>query len=166
MLYRKLNISQTEGQGLGVAIESMGIMSSRKAYRVSPLTNGTLVGITFPLLFAIIHVDKGKVDKITWDDNCNYCDQSSCDFNTYTFDGVVVTDTSITSRSCHVKDDACKGNEDASTNALCQLQVFVSWTGTDKNGRKFESAANRFSRLSIDNIVEYTDARLQKNSIY
>jgi hypothetical protein len=166
LLHRKLNISQTEGQGLGVAIESMGIMSSRKAYRITTSVNDTSGSITFPLLFAIIHVHKGKVKKITWDDNCNFCDQGLCDFNMYTFEGTVITDTSITSKSCYIKDTTCTGNDVASTNALCQLQVFVSWTGTDKNGRKFESAANRFSRLSVDNIVEYTDNRLNKNSIY
>jgi hypothetical protein len=59
-----LNISDTNesASGFAVSIESNGIMSYQKMYREAKAYNGTfLYGVTFPLLMAIIQVDKGTV---------------------------------------------------------------------------------------------------------
>lgn len=58
----KLDIPFEEGQGLGIAIGSMGQqVSYQKVYRQVIRDNGVLRGVTFPILYAIITVDKGVV---------------------------------------------------------------------------------------------------------
>ena len=58
----KLNISQTSGSGLGVAVESMGLISYQKAYRqVISTGENTTASVTYPLMMAVVHVTKGKV---------------------------------------------------------------------------------------------------------
>jgi hypothetical protein len=57
-------VGQAAGFGLGVSVESMGIISYQKAYRiVSPTGTSADVNraVTFPLMMAIINVDHGLV---------------------------------------------------------------------------------------------------------
>lgn len=59
---RKFKINETVGHGLGVAVESMGILSYQRAYRqVISTGNRTSTGVTYPLMMAVIHVTKGKI---------------------------------------------------------------------------------------------------------
>ena len=56
------------GQGLGVAVETMGLISFQKAYRqIIPGNNGTIQGVTYPLMMAVINVAHGKVTVRTQD---------------------------------------------------------------------------------------------------
>jgi hypothetical protein len=55
---KKFGISQRPGNGLGVAVESMGLISYQRAYR-HVISNGT--SVTYPLMMAVIHVTRGKV---------------------------------------------------------------------------------------------------------
>ena len=58
----KFKIKQALGNGLGVAVESMGLISYQRAYRqVLPSVNGTTQGVTYPLMMAVINVVHGKV---------------------------------------------------------------------------------------------------------
>ena len=58
----KLKINQTRGSGLGVAVESMGLISYQRAYRqVISTGENTTASVTYPLMMAVVHVTKGKV---------------------------------------------------------------------------------------------------------
>lgn len=58
----KLEVNQTVGSGMGVAVESMGLISFQKAYRqVVTVGNGTHISVTYPLMMAVINVVRGKV---------------------------------------------------------------------------------------------------------
>ena len=68
----KLKINQTRGSGLGVAVESMGLISYQRAYRqVISTGENTTASVTYPLMMAIVHVTKGKVTVR------NYCSHPS-----------------------------------------------------------------------------------------
>lgn len=108
-------------------------------------------GITFPLLMAIIHVDKGKVTGINWDSTCSWCDPDQCSQSVHDFGGDVVADGG----NCFVKDSACLS--DVGTTRLCELNVNIVWTGTDSEERYFLSSTPRFSRLTAEQITDYTD---------
>lgn len=58
----KFKIKQSVGSGLGVAVESMGLISYQRAYRqvISTGENAT-ASVTYPLMMAVVHVTKGKV---------------------------------------------------------------------------------------------------------
>jgi hypothetical protein len=71
---QKFGISESYGNGLGVSIETMGIMSYQRAYRIVKqktsreiFPNGTVYTkkanrpVTYPLMMAVINVDHGKV---------------------------------------------------------------------------------------------------------
>ena len=55
------------GNGIGISVQSMGVMSQQRAYRavIDVTTNGSAVSntqsVTFPLMMAIIKVEKGIV---------------------------------------------------------------------------------------------------------
>ena len=56
----KFGISQTPGNGLGVAVESMGLISYQRAYR-QVIANSSFGSVTYPLMMAVISVTRGKV---------------------------------------------------------------------------------------------------------
>jgi hypothetical protein len=165
-----LNITATAaGRGLGVSLQSMGIPSYQKSYRrvdsaalnLVPTPHYDVSTVTFPILMAVIRVDEGKVVGITWDDTCDWCDAGRCAPNTYSYDGVLKM--GVGANACYVPDAECvvpgteavlsrNGPTDKATQVkaqdLCQLKVYVTWTGTDSEGFHFLSAASRFSRLT------------------
>ena len=143
--------------GVGITIESMGVLSYQRAYRMT-LNNSRPV--TFPLMMAIINVNKGKVQGIVWDDTeCSWCASNKCASNTYDFAGHPVANTG---KACFLDDAECNINRFKNgtiVSKLCQMTVFVVWTGTDSQGRYFRSAAARFSRLAAAQVAQVTDAR-------
>lgn len=62
---RALNVSSSLSSGFAVSVESNGVMSYQKAFRSVQSFNGTLVGLTFPLLMAIIQVNNGVVQVLS-----------------------------------------------------------------------------------------------------
>mmetsp|Transcript_12554 Transcript_12554/g.12640 ORF Transcript_12554/g.12640 Transcript_12554/m.12640 type:complete len:319 (-) Transcript_12554:146-1102(-) len=154
-------MNTTDSYGVGVTIGSMGILSYQKAYRYSS-TQG-VGSITFPLMMAIINVERGKVTGIAWDDdNCNSCDSNDCEANVYDFDGNL---QSTKGRTCWMRDATCHliryeaVNETSLTSDLCELNVYIVWLGTDSDGLHFSSSSARFSLLSQAQLIEFADKR-------
>lgn len=57
----RVTTSSQMSTGVGVSVSSMGVTSYQKAYRINDLSAASDAQRTFPMLFAIIAVDKGKV---------------------------------------------------------------------------------------------------------
>lgn len=95
--------STTVGNGMGIVVESMGKLSFLKAYRyVLPNGAGT---VTFPLMLAIIRVEKGIVKEIIWDDDsCSYCAPEYCFPNVHEFNGNMIPSLG---KSCFKPDATC-----------------------------------------------------------
>lgn len=99
----------------------------------------------YPYLTAIIDVEDGRVRYITWDDACVFCGNSECIEITYNFNGEQKSSGQPT-KGCYVEENRCLvEQEDGGT--LCDLNLFVVWTGTDRNGVAFQSSAYRFSQF-------------------
>eukprot|EP01036_Dinobryon_divergens_P027713 gene27714-36529_t len=47
-------------------------------------------------------------------------------------------------------------NHDVTSTELCELKVYITWTGTDVNGASLQSSAKRFSRLSNVQLTSFT----------
>eukprot|EP00903_Cladosiphon_okamuranus_P012007 g11274.t1 len=152
-------ILTTFGNEVGVHVESMGKFSYQKAFR---LRNDLK---TFPIHTAVISVDEGEVTGISWDDGCHFCSSSQCQQNTYEYSGELITGDGA-GESCYWPDAEClqDGAVDKVSD-LCQLTVYVVWTGTDSKGNYFTSFSKRLSMYAgqtveglIDNAADtYTD---------
>lgn len=57
----RVTTSSQMSTGVGVSVSSMGVTSYQKAYRINDLSAASDAQRTFPMLFAIIAVDNGKV---------------------------------------------------------------------------------------------------------
>lgn len=127
----------TFGTEVGVHVESLGKYSFQKAFRKADEEK------TFPLHTAIIDVDQGEVTGISWDDGCHFCGSSDCELNTYTYSGELAKDSG---KDCYWLDSECpEEGIEGSVSSLCQLTVYVVWTGTDSKGNYFTSSAKRLS---------------------
>lgn len=105
-------------------------------------------GRIYPHLTAIIDVENGRVRGITWDDACVFCGNSQCNEITYNFNGVEQDKKSSgqPTKGCYNEVVPCQLDQDDG-GTLCDLNLFVVWTGTDKNGVAFQSSAYRFSQF-------------------
>eukprot|EP01038_Epipyxis_sp_PR26KG_P008170 gene8170-11055_t len=116
---------------------------------------------TYPLLMAVIEVVKGKVKSIVWDNNCHWCHSSRCEANTFDYDENVVNERG---QNCWINDEECvaidHSNTNVTTNRLCELNVYIVWTGSDSSGQNFRSSAARFSRLSTTQLTNITSTLL------
>lgn len=112
--------------------------------------------VTFPLLVAIVIVDHGTVKNIVWDNTCAWCSSSHCLANTVDYNDKAVNGDG---ENCYLNDASCaKTTSDGTktSNALCELTVYIVWHGTDSTGTNFESAAARFSRWSAYQLGNFT----------
>lgn len=133
-----------------------------KRIKYTPTASGfALANIeTLPLYTVIIKMDTGVVTDIGWDDGCFFCPENTdeCMHNSFS----VNSSTEIsddTYRGCRKTTDECypetftnasstssSSNTTNLTTSDCDLKIFVTWTGTDKNGQYLRSASKRFSR--------------------
>ena len=87
--YNRQNCSQENAYNFGadkdlglcqyttVTIESQGVKSLTKAYKIfqgGEYSSSTAPVYVFPIMTAVISVYNGKVQSITWDDGCYFCD--------------------------------------------------------------------------------------------
>ena len=112
---------------------------------------------------AIISLNQGVVDGITWDDGCFFCasNGASCAAGGLNADTMLPIDPGSGIVSCFTDYATCyssgstatatpspsPGNTTAAPASPCDLQVFVVWSGTDSNGNYLTSQNKRFSRF-------------------
>lgn len=107
---------------------------------------------TFPFLAVVVQVENGKVESVAWDDACY--DDCKCTENSFDFDA---------SRYRHAEKQCYYTDCDDGTSRLCRFSVFVSWSGTDKNGIPLLSQQLRFSRFDSDAVGVYLDELSKKS---
>jgi hypothetical protein len=118
-------------------------------------------GLVYPYLTAIIDVKDGEVIGITWDDACVFCGSDKCEENTLDFNGVEATQKSSgqPTKGCYITQEDCNTVVAEDSRTDCDLLIYVVWTGTDSDGKTFQSAANRFSNFPSQEL----QTRLQDN---
>ena len=104
---------------------------------------------------AIIDVEQGVVQGIAWDNACIFCEEKHCLPNTYNFNGTLATQEQIGQpvNGCRVEQLTClemKGGD----NDVCELTLYVVWTGTDADGNVLLSSDSRFSMFPPNRVQE------------
>ena len=106
----------------------------------------------FPVYTLTISAKMGVVSDVVWDDGCYFCEDdltiSQSDdpsagqcVNSVVVNGTV-TDVTVANTAPN-NGKMCWTDEDGSKS---DLKIYIGWTGTDKSGRSFTSAGERFSR--------------------
>lgn len=139
----------------------------RMEYR--PSTGGVAVVdvTTLPVYTVIIELERGKVRNIGWDDGCFFCAENTAEC---ALNGIDMNRTTQvqdnTARTCRKTNAECypqgltsttgDGGTNSTTNSSstagalrdsgCDLKLFVTWSGTDRNGQFLRSSGKRFSR--------------------
>jgi len=114
----------------------------------------------YPFLTAIIDVDRGTIKGITWDNSCVFCAKGYCEEITFNYNGVPQTQQSSgqPTEGCYVRAPECGGNATTSSAtgvgaaSLCDLMLYVVWTGTDANNRALQSSQSRFGAFPAQDI--------------
>lgn len=139
-----------------------------KKLNFTPADDGSSVAkiTTFPLWTVIIKVTDGVIEDIGWDDGCFFCARNGddCEFSGFDVE-TYLPYTHDTFRSCHRTHDECypvyappdnsttPTNDTITSETECDLKIFVTWTGTDKNGNYLRSVNKRFSRYQAFSIA-------------
>lgn len=111
----------------------------------------TAGGKVYPYLTAIVDVQKGVVKGITWDDACLFCSKGKCEENTYDFNGNLGTQKEYgqPTKGCYIEQPECTAAAAAAAaddaKPICDISVYVVWTGDDADGKALQSSAFRFS---------------------
>lgn len=131
----------------GSGLVSLHVQSER---RVSYQKRWRHDGRTFPFLAVVIKVQNGRIAAVAWDDACYDC-RKDCSENSFDFDG---SKYKHADKQCYYDDDDCRDGAD-SIAKLCELAIFVSWSGTDKSDRPLLSQQKRFSRFDPADVSVY-----------
>ena len=101
---------------------------------------------------AIILVENGVVQGITWDDASVFCAKNEAEDNTYHFNGTLAKKNEVGGpvKGCIRDFDECRDGE----NRACDLTLYVVWTGTDAQGNSLSSAAYRFSQFPVQGLSD------------
>ena len=135
-----------------VHVQSLSGVSFIRKYR-GPNRNDDHV--TYPYMTAIIDVDMGDIQSISWDKGCTFCSGFECVENAFTFSGIV-SSSDHAARSCEVQDSKCI-NGAGEVAEHCPLQLYVVWTGTDADGRYLTSSEMRFSNYNSHSLASLAD---------
>jgi hypothetical protein len=140
-------------------------LTSRQAFQRLYFDNTTK--LVYPFLTAIISVNHGAVQGITWDNACVFCTQSECQEITYDFNGNPSTQSQIgqPTKGCYYTTDYCD-NVLASNGIDCDLILYVVWTGTDSSGNVLQSSANRFSAFPAQKLQDRISQNLPSFTNY
>lgn len=100
----------------------------------------------YPFLTAVVDVEGGVVQGLAWDDACVFCSKSRCLENMYNFDGKLASELGVSSPSkgCYFTEEECNKIQ-AEGGTDCDITLYAVWTGTDADGKSFQSSGNRFS---------------------
>jgi hypothetical protein len=119
----------------------------------------------YPFLTAIVNVNRGNITSITWDDACVFCSPGECEQVTYDFNGNLQSAQSSgqPTGGCYVPEASClpasqlgdagAGSNDAGAN-VCDVVLYVVWSGTDARNRAFQSSNSRFSAFPPQNLQD------------
>eukprot|EP00483_Globobulimina_turgida_P001596 UN01598 len=89
----------------------------------------------FTQLSVVIILDQGKVDEVLWDNGCYSCGEENC----------VEGNCAMSHKDC-----------EPGTNK-CDFSAYISWYGTDANGRYLLSAGQRLSQFQSVSAKSYYD---------
>jgi hypothetical protein len=112
----------------------------------------------YPFLTAIVNVNRGVITSITWDDACVFCSPNECEQVTYDFNGNLQSPETSgqPTGGCYIPQNECKTGTAGDNKGVnvCDLMLYVVWSGTDASNRAFQSSNSRFSAFPPQNIQD------------
>jgi hypothetical protein len=114
-----------------VDVSSLGFRGVQKIYQERVCTDGALTSVLyFPILTAIVHVDQGVVNGISWDNGCYFCqtDSPECVLDAYNPATLTkITDSEF--KGCSRSSTQCSGDEcDLKVGVFCEKRThYASW---------------------------------------
>ena len=129
------------GADVGVQFEAGNLTSSTVLARYEDDDGNWWV---FTQLSLVIVLDEGLVSELLWDTGCYSCEDANC------IEG-----------NCALSISDCSDNN-------CDFSAYVSWYGTDSNGRYLLSAGQRLSQFqstSAQTYYEYVKDNLNTDAI-
>jgi len=112
------------------------------------------------LLSLVVNMRDGVIHSFAWDNGCAACGPQRCMRSALSLDSTsFVPSAELESAgSCGLSHADCAASKEG-----CDLQVLITWAGTDKAGRHLQSAGRRLSRFggaTMASIYETFDAQL------
>ena len=108
-----------------------------------------------PVFNIVIKVNKGNITDVVWDNDCYSCLTSD---KCYSNDQVTyLNDTKIKAVDKNCKQDLCVVSKD--TVFQCDPKFYVTWFGTDVNGKQLKS-----SNLSMSRFRQYAVGSLYNSA--
>lgn len=97
------------------------------------------------LVNVVINLRDGNISSFAWDNGCAGCGPSDCMESSKSLDLATgaVGGQVFDQGTCGQRVENCPSNPQA-----CDLRVFVTWAGTDRNGRNAVSAGMRLSKFT------------------
>ncbi|CAK4073173.1 unnamed protein product [Aphanomyces euteiches] len=139
--------SRLKTTGNSSTFMTISSMASRSVYKM--YTNSK--GKAYPILTAVVTVKQGEIQGISWDDGCYLCDYAECDANIYSTPYSPLLNSVLGDGStCYHTPIQC-----ANTTGLCDLAIYIGWTGTDANGDYLSSAGMRISQFQKYSVTSY-----------
>ena len=120
---------------------------NRVTTECKPISMCTIV----PFHTLVVKVDNGVISELEWDEDCSLCSHEYCidgnncasELSKCSTNGTVADGTTSTSL------------QRGASNVDCDFKIYVSWSGTDKDGVYLSSAGRRlsqFRRWSINSL--------------
>lgn len=129
---------------IGGSTDGAYLTVSSGAFRTFYKLYSSAAGRVYSYVTAIISVKQGVIQGVTWDDGCYFCDAATCEPNLYRFATNVSSQLGDQGYTCYNSMETTCKSENSS---ICDLTVYVGWTGTDSKGNYLSSAGMRMSQF-------------------
>ena len=159
-----LNGRRTIGQHAGV-VTGPGTCNATAALQGAPgkrcygwiTHNKPVITEDFDLsngLTAIVHLEKGVVNRIVWDSSCNLCKARSTVVTCLHDRTDIVCPGGGQCKDCYAR---IPQNGCTSESEVCAPHVYVAWLGTDRMGTPMLSAGSVLSRFAEGSLAQFGD---------
>ena len=105
-------------------------------------------------LTAIVHLEKGVVNRIVWDSSCNLCKARSTVVTCLHDRTDIVCPGGEQCKDCYAR---IPQNGCTSESEVCAPHVYVAWLGTDRMGTPMLSAGSVLSRFAEGSLAQFGD---------
>lgn len=113
------------------------------------------------LLSLVVNLREGVIHSFAWDNGCDACGPQRCMRSALSLN----TTTLVPGAELESSGSCGKSHTDcAASSEGCDLQVLITWAGTDKDGRHLQTAGRRLSKFggaTMASMYEHFDAKLR-----
>ena len=106
----------------------------------------------------MVKVIDGKITDIVWDNGCFDCNETLCDKSNVTSINPQKSNDTVKFENCVLENlgESCPKEVTEGNYTACEPKFYVTWFGSDVNGRQMKSsnlAMSKFKQYSIGSLV-------------